>query len=121
MYVDGFVTPVPKKNKQAYMDLARVMAPMFLKFGAVRVADCWQDDVERKEPTNFFGAVQAKEDEEVVLSWIEYPSKEVRDAAVKKMEQDPEMQEMWKRGPFEMKRMISGGFSSIMDISSSHS
>ncbi len=115
MYVEGYVTAVPKKNKQDYIDLAKRIVPIFMKFGAVRVADCWQDDVPRGNDINFFKAVNANEDEDVVLSWLEYPSKDVRDAAVTKMDQDPELQELWKHMPFNVERMIVGGFQSIMD------
>ena len=116
MYVEGFVTAVPKKNKQEYMALAEKIAPIFRKFGATRVVDCWQEDVRRGKSTDFYGAVKAKDDEAVVLSWLEYPSKEARDEAAKKMEADSELNEMWKNMPFDVERMIVGGFESIMDL-----
>ncbi len=115
MYVEGFVTAVPKENKEQYIELAKKIVPLFLKFGATRVADCWQEDVPRGNLTDFYGAVRAKENEAVVLSWLEYPSKEVRDQATKRMNEDPEMKELWKNMPFEAERMIVGGFESIMD------
>lgn len=115
MYVEGFVTAVPKKNKQDYIELAKVIVPIFKKYGAVRVADCWQDNVPHGQVTDFYKAVQAKDDEDVVLSWIEYPSKEVRDQAMEKMKDDPEMIAL--NMPFDGKRMIVGGFESIMDSS----
>lgn len=117
MYVEGFVTAVPKKNKQEYIELAKKIVPLFQKFGARRVVDCWQE-VPRGQVTDFFKAVQAKEDEDVILSWIEYPSKEVRDEAVKKMHEDPEMNAL--QMPFDGRRMIVGGFESIMDSGVSH-
>lgn len=113
MYVDGFVTAVPKKNKDEYIELAEKMVPLFKKLGATRVKDCWQDDVPHGKLTDFFGAVKAKDDEAVVFSWIEYPSKEVRDEASKKMEADPEMRSLMENAPFDAKRMIFGGFEPI--------
>ncbi len=115
MYVQGYVTAVPKKNKNDYIELAKRIVPLFQKFGATRVVDAWQDDVPNEGQTSFYGAVKAEEDEAVVLSWLEYPSKEIRDKANREMDQDPELQEMWKNMPFDVKRMISGGFESIMD------
>ncbi|MPN29887.1 putative protein YbaA [bioreactor metagenome] len=60
-------------------------------------------------------AVKAQDHEEVVFSWIEYPSKEVRDAANQKMMSDPRMKEFGESMPFDGKRMIYGGFAPIME------
>lgn len=116
MYVDGFVVAVPKENKQLYIDQAKKAAEYFKKLGATRFVECWQSDVPHGKTTDFYGAVKAKENEEVLFSWVEYPSKEVRDDANKKMMDDPEMKEMGKNMPFDGSRMIFGGFESILDI-----
>ena len=60
--------------------------------------------------------MDAKDDETVVFSWIEYPSKEVRDAANQKMMADPRMHAMGETMPFDGKRMIFGGFMPILDV-----
>jgi len=65
--------------------------------------------------TDFKGAVKAKDDEIVVFSWVEYPSKEVRDAANKRMREDSRMKEMGEHMPFDGKRMIFGGLAPILD------
>ena len=114
-YVDGFVVAVPAANKDSYLKLAAKVAPLFREFGAIRVVECWGDDVPDGKVTDFRGAVKATEDEIVVFSWIEYPSKEVRDAAVQKMMSDPRMKEMGETMPFDGKRMIFGGFAPILD------
>lgn len=116
MYVEGFVTAVPKENKQVYAEQAKKAANIFKKLGATRVVECWQSDVPHGKTTDFYGAVKAKESEDVLFSWIEYPSKEVRDEANKKMMEDPEMKEMSKNMPFDGKRMIFGGFETIVDM-----
>ncbi len=66
--------------------------------------------------TDFRGAVMAKDDEVVVFSWIEYPSKEARDAANQKIMADPRMKAWGEQMPFDGKRMIFGGFAPILDI-----
>lgn len=115
-YIDGFVVAVPAANKEAYRKLAAEAAPLFKEFGASRVVECWGDDVPDGKLTDFRGAVKAQEDEVVVFSWIEYPSKEIRDAANVKMTTDPRMQNMGGQMPFDGKRMIYGGFAPILDV-----
>jgi uncharacterized protein YbaA (DUF1428 family) len=112
-YVDGFVVAVPAAQKQAYLELAAFSAQVFKEHGATRVVECWQDDVPLGKLTDFRRSVQAKPDEVVVFSWIEYPSKEVRDLANAKMQADERVKAVVM--PFDGKRMIFGGFCPILD------
>ncbi|MGR7564385.1 DUF1428 domain-containing protein [Klebsiella aerogenes] len=114
-YVDGFVVAVPAENKEAYRELAAKSAPLFKEFGATRVVECWSDDVPEGKLTDFHMSVKAQADEEVVFSWIEYPSKEIRDAANAKMMSDPRIKALSDSLPFDGKRMIFGGFAPILD------
>jgi uncharacterized protein YbaA (DUF1428 family) len=114
-YVEGFVLAVPAANKEVFRRHAAEAAPLFREFGASRVVECWGDNVPDGKITDFRSAVKAKDDEVVVFSWIEYPSKEVRDAAYEKMMSDPRMQAMGEQMPFDGKRMIFGGFEPIVD------
>lgn len=107
-YVDGFVVAVPADKKDAYREMAAKAAPLFKEFGALRIVECWASDVPDGKVTDFRMAVKAEENEEVVFSWIEYPSKEVRDAANQKMMSDPRMKEFGESMPFDGKRMIYG-------------
>ncbi len=115
-YVQGFVAAVPAANKDAYRQHIAEAAQLFKEFGATRVVECWGDDVPEGKVTDFRRAVQAKEDEVVVFSWLEFPSKEVRDAAHQKLMADPRMKEMAAGMPFDGKRMIFGGFTPILDV-----
>lgn len=116
MYIEGFVAAVPKENKQKYLDQAKKSAAIFKKLGASRVVETWQNDVPHGKNTDFYGAVKAKDNEELIFSWIEYPDKDIRDKAYKAMMEDEEMKEMGKNMPFDGSRMIFGGFESILDV-----
>ncbi|MEJ8324500.1 DUF1428 domain-containing protein [Kosakonia sacchari] len=114
-YVDGFVVAVPADKKEAYRQLAAKSVALFKEFGATRIVECWADDVPDGNFTDFRMAVKAEDNEEVVFSWIEYPSKEIRDAANQKIMADPRMRELGNEMPFDGKRMIYGGFVPILD------
>jgi len=114
-YVDGFVCAVQKDRKDEYKKHVEECAPLFKEFGVTRMVECWEDDVPDGKVTDFRRAVQAKDDEVIVFSWMEYPSKEARDAAGKKIMSDPRMQAIGKKMPFDGKRMIYGGFAPILD------
>ena len=122
-YIDGFVLAVPNENKQKFIDHAAKADPMFAEMGAKRIFECWGDDVPDGKVTDFKGAVQAKDDESVVFSWIEWPDKATRDAAMAKMTAqvegkepaDPRMDPTLNPMPFDGARMIYGGFSPLID------
>lgn len=113
-YTDGFVLPVPESNQEAYRALAAKAAPIFREYGATRVVEAWGDDVPDGKVTDFRKSVKAEAGEQVVFSWIEWPSKEVRDEAWKKIMEDARMKPDGKE-PFDGKRMFWGGFRPILD------
>jgi uncharacterized protein YbaA (DUF1428 family) len=115
-YVDGFVIPVPNGKKEAYRKMAELAAPLFKEHGALQVVECWGDDVPDGKTTDFKRAVKAEEGENVVFSWIVWPSKEVRDAGNKKVMEDERLKQFGPDSmPFDGKRMIMGGFSILLD------
>ena len=116
-YVEGFVLAVPAANKDSYKAHAEQAQPLFAEFGVARMVETWGDDVPDGKVTDFKGAVQAQDGETVVFSWFEYPSRAARDAANAKMMSDPRMKEMGSSMPFDGKRMIMGGFESLLDES----
>jgi uncharacterized protein YbaA (DUF1428 family) len=110
-YIEGFVAAVPTANKEKYIEHAREATAYFKSLGATRLVECWGDDVPKGEVTDFYKAVQAKEDETVIFSWVEYPDKATRDAANEKMAADSDTDmEM----PFDGKRMFWGGFEPVV-------
>jgi uncharacterized protein YbaA (DUF1428 family) len=117
-YVDGFVAAVPVAQKDAYLQYARVGAEVFREYGALRVVECWGDDVPDGKLTSFPMAVKKEESEIVIFSWIEWASKEARDAAWKKLMDDPRMSPTANPMPYDGKRLIYGGFQTIVSLPS---
>jgi uncharacterized protein YbaA (DUF1428 family) len=112
-YVDAMVIPVLAGNEAAFRDSAARIAAIFMEYGATRVVDTWGDDVPDGKVTDFKGAVNKQDDERVACSWIEWPSKEVRDGAWPKVMADARLKD--HTPPFDGKRLIYGGFRPILD------
>ena len=118
-YIDGFVIAVPDAKRKQFIAHANTFDAIFMEFGATRVVECWGDDVPDGKLTDFRRAVQAKDDETVVFSWVEWPDKATRDAGMKKMMEDPRMDPATPGNPpmpFDGKRMIFGGFAPIFEL-----
>lgn len=118
-YIQGFVIPVPTENKQKFIDHANLGDAVFLEHGATRVLECWQDNVPKGHTTDFFGAVDCKEDESVVFSWLEWPSQAVHDKMNAQMEDIMKTDERFSQEknpmPFDGMRMIYGGFDPVVE------
>ena len=85
-YVDGFVIPVPKRNVNAYRHMAQMA-----------------------------GKIKTKPGETVVFSWIVYKSRAHRDRVNAKVMKDPRIAKMPRVMPFDVKRMLYGGFKTIVE------
>jgi uncharacterized protein YbaA (DUF1428 family) len=126
-YIDCYLVPVPRENMAAYEELARVSQAVAKECGAVRVRDCWLDEAgpeassyhateARQESKNYQGfakAAGASGGEAVAVSFVEWPSKEVRDAGMQKLTSDPRMQFQDRPQVFDGRRLVAGGFKPI--------
>lgn len=119
-YIDGFVIAVPTANKDKFIAHANKGDSVFKELGATRILECWGDDVKAGKHTDFRRAVDAKEDETIVLSWVEWPDKQTRDAAMERMDElmktDDRMNPEKNPMPFDGQRMIYGGFQPIVQL-----
>ncbi|WBY02538.1 DUF1428 domain-containing protein [Ramlibacter tataouinensis] len=113
-YVDGFVIAVPTANRERFVRHAQDAAAVFKEHGALSVVECWGDDVPEGQLTSFPMAVQRKDDETVVFSWITWPSRAARDEGMKRVMADPRVQPETNPMPFDGKRMIYGGFEVVV-------
>jgi uncharacterized protein YbaA (DUF1428 family) len=117
-YVDGFVVPVPKTNLDAYRKMSEKCGAIWREHGALQFRECVADDVKPGKLTSFPQSVDLKDGETVVFSWIVYESRAQRDEVNDKVMKDPRMADMMKPEamPFDGKRMIYGGFETIVDL-----
>ena len=114
-YVDGFIVPVPKKNLASYKKMARKAGKVWKEYGALEYIECLEDDVKSGKLTSFPQSVKLKKDEVVFFSWIIYKSKADRNRILKKVMSDPRMSNMEEfMAVFEAKRMIYGGFKTLV-------
>lgn len=117
-YVDGFIVAVPKKNLDAYKSLAKKAGKIWREYGALDYHEWVADDVKVGKLTSFPRAVKMKPGETVVFSWITYKSRAQRDKINAKVMADPRLKDMMdmKSAPFDGKRMIYGGFESLVKV-----
>ena len=122
-YIDGFVLAVRKTNKEKFVQHAETGNAVFMEHGALRVMECWEDDVPDGKLTDFRRAVHCEEGEAVVFSWIEWPDKATRDACMANMmsgtDCDPRLDPEKNPMPFDGKRMIFGGFTPVVHLQKS--
>lgn len=123
-YIDCYLVAVPRENKAAYEELARISAVVVKEYGALRVLECWLDEsgpdassyhaaearLKSGYYTGFVRAAGAREGETVVISYVEWPSKAARDMGMQKVTGDPRMQFRDRPAVFEGRRLIAGGF-----------
>lgn len=117
-YINGFILAVPTANKADFIKHAETSNSVFMDLGAQRILECWEDQVDDGKITDFRKAVQAKADESVVFSWMEWPDKATHDAAMEKlptlMKTDARMNPEINPMPFDGMRMVFGGFEPVV-------
>jgi uncharacterized protein YbaA (DUF1428 family) len=115
-YVDGFIIPVPKARLDDYKAMAKTGSEVWMELGALSYVETIGDDVPMGEVTSFPRAVQCKDDEVVVFSWIVYKDKASRDEIMAKVMDHPRLKDSMENMPFDGKRMIFCGFAPFIQI-----
>ena len=117
-YVDGFVLPVPKSNVEKYREIATRAGTIWREHGALEYRESVADDVKWGKRTSFPRSVKLKGSEVVWFSWIVYKSRKDRDRVLAKVMKDKRLASMMdpKKMPFDGKRMIWGGFKTVVDL-----
>lgn len=116
-YVDGFLVPVPKARLDEYLAMARSAGQMWMDHGAQYYVEAVAEDVKHGQWTDFYRAVDAKEDETVIFSFVVYASREARDTLMGELM--PKLEAMFDKNnmPFDGKRMVWGGFKTEVEFS----
>lgn len=116
-YVDGFVLPVPEQNLKLYRTIAQKAGKIWKEHGALHYVEAVGDDLDVKFGASFTKTIKLKPGETVFFSFIIYKSRADRDKVNAKVMSDPRMKKMMESGmPFDVKRMVYGGFKSIIDM-----
>lgn len=117
-YVDGYVLPVPKKNLAAYRRMAQKAGKVWMEHGALQFCECVGDDLKTKMAASFPETIKLKPGEAAVFSWITFKSRAHRDSVNAKVMKDPRLAKMMdmKSMPFDSKRMVYGGFKTVVDL-----
>jgi len=117
-YVDGYVLPLPKKNVEAYRQMAQKAGKVWRDHGALEYIECVSDDVKPGKHTSFPQSVKLKPAETVVFAYIVFKSRAHRDRVNAKVMKDPRLADMMdpKAMPFDGKRMFWGGFKVLVDV-----
>jgi uncharacterized protein YbaA (DUF1428 family) len=115
-YVDGFVVPLPKRSVRAYRRMAEKAGRIWQEHGALEYRECIGDDLDVKMGTSFPRQLGLKRGETVAFSWIVYRSRAHRDEVNAKVMKDPRLAVDSKRMPFDVARMVYGGFETVVDL-----
>lgn len=119
-YIDGFVFPIPRIHLNEYRSVAEKVAEIWKEYGALAYFEYVGDDLTLEGTRSFINTVDAKEDEAIILGWVIFPSKKIRDLANKQVPNDPRMIELVapltnpKRLIFDACRMVYGGFQPLV-------
>jgi uncharacterized protein YbaA (DUF1428 family) len=114
-YVDGFVIPIKKSQVQAYRRMASVAAKVWRDHGALEFRECVGEDFDVHCGVPFPKQVKAKTGETVMFSWIVYRSRAHRDKVNAAVMKDPRLAKMGTTMPFDVDRMVYGGFKILVD------
>ena len=122
-YIDGFVLPVPRDQLETYREVAEKVAEIWREHGALDYLEYVGDDSNLEGTRSFTDAANTKEDEVVIFGWVAFESLETRNLANKRVAADPRMSDLinpltnTSRPIFDAKRMVYGGFRSLVQSS----
>src|ERR1044072_128148 len=117
-YVDGFLIPVPKRNRDKYRRMSSQAGKGWMDHGALSYHECVAEDVRSSKQTSFPAGVKLRKGEEVWFSCIVFRSRKDRDRVNGRAMKDPRLAQMrdLKAMPFDSKRLVYGGFRMLVNL-----
>lgn len=119
-YVDGYVLAVPKNKLGEYRKMAQLAGKVWRKHGALQYIESVGDDLTAEfSGIKFPKTVEAKPSELVIFAFVVFKARAHRDKVNAKVMKDPLMNDPKykdKPMPFDMKRMVYGGFKTLVDL-----
>lgn len=114
-YVDLYVLPVPKKLIPLYRRMSQKMGKIMRSLGATEYREFTGDDLKVKGMASPLTMVKVKKGEVLVFAVVGFPSKSKRNQIQKRVMNHPVVKKMCSQPmPFDHKRMVYGGFSTIV-------
>ena len=113
-YLSIMMAPVKPSDREAYLEHARQMWPMFRRYGAISMEEQWGTDLPEGQVTSFPLSVKLEEGESLAVGWVVWPDRATHDKAWAALETDPDMAQMAL--PFDGKRMVFGGFETVLSL-----
>ena len=115
-YVDGFVLAVPADKKEAFREHADSLQPFFKEHGATRVVECLGRRRARRQAHRFQGRGEGRRRTRPSSSpGSNIPRRRRATRPTRRCASDARMAELGGAPPFDGKRMIMGGFASIVE------
>ncbi|MBT8272645.1 MAG: DUF1428 domain-containing protein [Bacteroidia bacterium] len=124
-YIDGFVLPVPRNHLDEYKRVSETVADIWKEHGALAYFEYVGEDLKLEGTRSFPEFLNAKENEAIVFGWVVFNSRETRDLANKRVAADPRMKGLIEpltdpsRMVFDAKRMVFGGFRTLVQSNNS--
>ena len=115
-YADVYLLPIKEENVAAYKKIATAAGKVFVKNGALRYREYVMSDPQAMGVISFPKSLKLKPGESVIYAAVEFRSEAHRNATMKKIFADPELDPGDKPMPFDYKRMVYGGFKVIVDL-----
>jgi uncharacterized protein YbaA (DUF1428 family) len=115
-YADVYLLPIAEDKVDEYKKIARKAGKVFVKHGALKYREYVLSDPKAERVIPFPKSLKLKPGETVIYAAVEFKSEAHRNATMKKIFADPDLDPGDGPMPFDYRRMVYGGFKAIVDL-----